>query len=1057
MQQSNHKGWIAWFAHNPVAANLLMICIFVAGIYTAMNIRTEGFPGFEANQVTISVEYKSGAAQETERGVTEKIERALTGTEGIKKVTSTSTASNSSIVIEKSSGTDLDKLLSDIKTKVDAVSLPSTAEKPVVVRAEEIEDAIQIELYGEADPDVLDTVARRIKDRLLEDALIPTVTISGERMQEISIEVQEEALQRYKLSFDELVRQVGNFSLISQQGSLKSENGRILIKADRQGYFLQDFESIPVVTLSDGTVVRLQDVAKITDAYTDDRSIYRYQGLPARKLSVQLIGKANLIPAAVRAREIINEVEAEDSLPTNIKFDFWEDESENISDRLSLMMKNGLMGMGLVLVTLALFLNLRTAFWVAMGLPIAFAGALTLMGDSFWGMTLNEMTTFGFIIALGIVVDDAIVVAESAHSVTEKEGDGIDNVIKGVKLVATPAIFGVLTTIAAFYPITLVTGRLAEVFSVFSWVVVFCLVFSIIESKFILPAHLAHLKHNAKPANPLSRGWKVIQNAVSGGLERFKQSVYRPLVKLSLRMRYLSALCFVVLFVAVVYMVPSGIVRVVFFPEIPRQIVTATYKGEPDLGYGRLFAEANRIEAAAHELKAQLDAEVTSGVSPITGIEMQASDDGNVTVLAITTPPSERDITANEIAERWRKLVGPVEGAQTIKFAADDFDFADFRVELLLDDVDQLIAASQYVEDRLSTQNGVLSVTNDFRAVRGRLNIELTDYGRSVGMTTSAISEQVFQAIGGAEIQEFQRNQQEVKVRVRYPEAQRSSAAALQTLYVRTPAGDPILLSSVANLHSDLTVDEIYRSSRKRVATLDAQINKDEIAADALVTYFNQEILPELQAMYPGVAVDFGGEVEQQREAIGGLMTAFGITIIAIYVLLAVPLKSYTQPIVVMIAIPFGITGAIIGHWIVGIPVSILSINGILALSGIVVNDSLLLVSAFNDNRAVGMPMRQALVAAGTQRMRAVILTSTTTFAGLAPMIFETAEQAQFLIPAAVSLGFGILFATLITLFLIPTFMMILADVRRLKETVIGLVAPKRMETDAREVTVVGE
>ncbi|MFS8182741.1 efflux RND transporter permease subunit [Pseudovibrio denitrificans] len=1057
MQQNTHKGWIAWFAHNPVAANLLMVCIIVAGVYTAMNIRTEGFPGFEANQVTISVEYKSGAAQETERGVTEKIERALTGTEGIKKVTSTSTASNSTIIIEKSSGTDLDKLLSDVKTKVDAVSLPSAAEKPVVVRAEEIEDAIQVEIFGDADPDVLDTVARRIKDRLLEDQLIPSVTISGERTQEISIEVQEDALQRYQLSFSELVRQVGNFSLISQQGSLKNENGRILIKADKQGYFLQDFESIPVITQTDGTVVRLQDVARITDAYTDDRSIYLYQGQPARKLSVQLIGKASLIPAAVRAREIINEVQAEGSLPTNIQFDFWEDESENISDRLSLMLKNGLMGMGLVLVTLALFLNLRTAFWVAMGLPIAFAGALALMGDGFWGMTLNELTTFGFIIALGIVVDDAIVVAESAHNVTEKEGDGIDNVIKGVKLVATPAIFGVLTTIAAFYPITLVTGRLAEIFSVFAWVVVFCLVFSIIESKFILPAHLAHLKHNAKPNNPLSRGWKVIQNGVSAGLERFKQSVYRPMVKLSLRMRYLSALGFVVLFVAVVYMVPSGIVRVVFFPEIPRQIVTATYKGEPDLGYGRLFAEANRIEAAAHKLKAQLDAESDSDVSPITGIEMQASDDGNVTVLAIATPPLERNITSNEIAERWRKLVGPVEGAQTIKFAADDFDFADFRVELLLDDVDQLIAASQYVEDMLATQAGVLSVTNDFRAVRGRLNIELTDYGRSVGLTTSAISEQVFQAIGGAEIQEFQRNQQEVKVRVRYPEAQRSSAAALQSLYVRTPAGDPILLSSVANLHSDLTVDEIYRSSRKRVATLDAQINKDEISADTLVTYFNEELLPQLQAKFPGVAVDFGGEVEQQREAIGGLITAFGITIIAIYVLLAVPLKSYTQPIVVMIAIPFGITGAIMGHWIVGIPVSILSINGILALSGIVVNDSLLLVSAFNDNCAKGMPIRQALVAAGTQRMRAVILTSTTTFAGLAPMIFETAEQAQFLIPAAVSLGFGILFATLITLFLIPTFMMILEDFSRLKAGVLRIASPKAVKADTPEVTAAGE
>ncbi len=479
-------------------------------------------------------------------------------------------------------------------------------------------------------------------------------------------------------------------------------------------------------------------------------------------------------------------------------------------------------------------------------------------------------------------------------------------------------------------------------------------------------------------------------------------------------------------------MIPSGHVRMVFFPEIPGSTITAIYESEPDLGYGRLFAEGYRLEKALHELNEELANEEPFSKPPLTGIELTASDTGTVTVTGVATLPSERSITISEMADRWRDKVGPVEGAKRLNFRASDFDDADFSVELLLDDLDLLIQASQIVEDQLATQTGVLSVTNNLRAVRGRMNISLTDYGRAIGLTTSSVSEQVFQAIRGAEIQRFQRDDQEVKVRVRYPDAERNSKAALEQLYVRTPDGNPVLLSAVATLSPDFTVDEIYHRERKRVATLETQIDKGSISAENLTSYFNNEIFPQLQQQFPGIEAEFSGEVEQQSEAIGGLITAFTIALIAIYVLLAVPLKSYTQPVIVMAAIPFGIVGAILGHWIVGLPISILSINGILALSGIVVNDSLLLVSAYNENKGNGTKIRKALILAGSLRMRAVILTSTTTFAGLAPMIFETAEQAQFLIPAAVSLGFGILFATLITLFLIPVFLMILDDIKGL-------------------------
>ncbi|MES0880903.1 efflux RND transporter permease subunit [Roseibium sp. SCP14] len=1042
-KKSDDGGWIAWFVRNPVAANLLMIFILLLGGMSFLSIRTEGFPSQPPRSVSISVSYDSGSAFETERGVTAKVERALKGLEGVKEVTSTSSSSLSSISIEMTSGYDLDKLLTDVKNRVDGVTLPADAETPVVTRELEIEEIAFLNIYGDVDHDVLKRVARRIRDRILADPAIPSVTILGELTPEVTIEIDQETLRRFQVSFADVVNVIAASSVTEEQGLLKSENGRIVVKADAQGTSLRDFENIELISGRDGQRVRLGEIATVRDGFTDDRQVYRFNGAPAIRLTMEMIGKADLVHAAGRVRDVVDEIRAETWLPEEIKLSLWNDKSVFINDRLSLMAKNGLMGMALVLLVLALFLDIRTAFWVSLGLPISFAGALILMGDSIWGLTLNEITTFGFIIALGIVVDDAIIVAESVHAEKEKHGASAQSVIRGVKKVAVPAVFGVLTTIAAFFPITLVPGRLAEIFSLFAWVVIFSLLFSIIESKFILPAHLAHARERSSSRNVLARGVRGLHKAIGDGLKFVTQRFYRPALRVVLRLRYLALIVAAGCFAASLWTVQTGMVRTVFFPDIPSELLTIRYVAKSDLGYGTIFAEALRIEEAGWRVNDELAMDEATSVPPIASIETNASESGDVTIVVALRPEVKDVLPLRRIADLWRKELGGVEGVQSLEFTTDDFDDPEFGVDLVLDDPDLLIAASRKARERVAELTGVLSATNSFQAARSRVRVELNDQGKALGLATSTVATQLASALNGAEVQRFQRSDEEVKVRVRLPFEDRRTLADLEAMYIRLADGNLVPLSDVARLRTDFTVDEVKRFDSNRVASLTADVDNSIATGDDLKVIFDEEIFPELKRDFPSLTIRYTGDLERQEEAMGGLVQAFIITLVAIYGLLAIPLKSYSQPFVVMAAIPFGIVGAILGHLINDLPISILSINGILALCGVVVNDSLLLVSTANTNRANGMDRIESLLNAGCTRMRAVLLTSATTFCGLAPLITETSEQAQFLIPAAVSLGYGILFATVITLVLIPTFLLIRDDIFRLASY---LFAPRRQE-----------
>lgn len=1038
---------ISWFARNPVAANLLMAVILLAGFATAMDLRTEGFPSLPPKAVTITVVNDSGSSKANEEGIALKIEEALRGLVGVKRITSTSTPSMTTVRVEKTSSQSLQVLAENVRSKVSGVALPTRAERPVYDVESLKELVASIQVTGDVDMDVLDEVAKRVRTRLQADPVIPLVTTGGMRTPEINITVKEGVLQAYGLTLKEVADRVGEFSSSNGNGELKGNGNSITVKANHQAYFRRDFEQIEIVSQKDGGKIYLSELATISDGFAEREVISRFQGKPSIGLYIQMIGKADLVPAAKRAREILKEIKAENQLPNAVELDMWNDASGYIADRLSLMMKNALIGVGLVFLFLALFLNIRVAFWVAMGLPVAFAGSFILMGDMFKGLSINELTTFGFIIALGIVVDDAVVIGESVYSarvraLKQKGVDRITATLNGVHQVAHSTIFGVLTTVAAFFPITLIKGEMAEIFAVFAWVVVFALIFSIIESKLILPAHLATITMGDETKNPSRLGsiWGAIQKVFSDLMLKMKEAIYLPTLKKMAAFRYASLFGFIGIFIFVIGLVPSGQIRMVFFPEIPSDTIVVSYSGVTGLNSKTFFKEADRIEEAARALDDELQQENKGQGALIVRLETIATQGGEAIITAELAPRSTRTVTTNEIARRWKEKVGSVEGVDKLDFASSWEGEEDLRIELISSDQDQLKTASEHLVHHLAGFEGVSDLRNSVKEGRPRLQLELRDLGKSLGLTSNGVATQLFGGLSGFEVQRIQRGSDEIKVRVRLPQNERSDVSALEDLQIRTPAGDVVALIDVARIIPDIAANSITRVNHQRVGVVTADTDKALTSGAEIVDELQKGFFKTLKTNNPGLTLKIGGEVQEEAAAIQGFMMAFAIALVSIYVLLAVPLKSYIQPVVIMSAIPFGVTGALLGHWINDVPLSILSINGILALCGVVVNDSLLLVTAYNKNRKKHMSVRHALLKAGSSRFRAVMLTSITTFVGLAPLILETSEQAQILIPAAISLGYGILFATAITLILVPVLVYIVEDFSKL--------VTKRLPTD---------
>ena len=1024
---SVRRGIIAWFATNPVAANLLLLLIIILGIMSLENTRKEAFPSLEPDSLTISVSYDSGSAKQSEEGLAIKIEDQLEDVNGIKSITSSSTGSGTTVTVEKQSDYDLDTLLRDVKTKVDAIStFPADADNPVIEKSEREDHAIWLQLYGDIGRASMQQLADELKNDLLNQSDISRVVISGNLDPLMVIEIDEERLQAYGLSLSDIEDAINQGSSTTMTAILSNKQLYLQLKASQQAYQRTEFAAIPVLTTSDGSQILLGSIANIKDSFADEEeALARFNGHDSIALQVVSTGQDDISKSVAAAKEVVKEWRADDKLPSGVELTSWYDRSTMITERLQLLVKNAITGIAMVFALLALFLNLTVAFWVAMGLPFIFFGTLYFMGDAFAGLTINEFTTFGFILALGIVVDDAVVIGESIYTSRSRYGDTIENTITGTQRVAVPTMFGVATTVAAFFAISQVSGHLGQLYSQFAMVVAICLVLSLVESKLILPSHLAHLNTQVKRSRFLPlRVWQSIQQGADRSLEWFNQRIYRPIIDLSLVYRYFVALIFICIFVAVMAMPFTGAVRMSFFPEITGDTVSAEFSMLNDASFGQTHAVLNLLEKQARQTDDQLRQDSQSGINNLQ-VTADSEQSGSLSIELADDAP----YNINDFARTWRELSGLPEGVKSLSIRSSHHMVDAFRVELRASSNDVLTSAGEALKAELAKISAVSGIEDNLEPGQPQLHLELTQQGRAFGITTDMLAEQVLQAFSGQVVQRFQRNSDEVEVKVRYPDEQRQTANDVLTANIRTEDGAVVPLSAVATATFGYTRDTITRIDGKRAIYISSDVDKDTLSATELVAQLKRDVVPQLERQYPGVSIYFAGEAEQQAETTTSMEKMFLLAMVIIYFLLAIPLKSYLQPIIIMSAIPFGIVGAILGHWFHDLSLGILSLNGIIALAGVVVNDSLLLVSTFNDIRENEDNLHDAISESCRSRLRAVLLTSFTTFAGLLPLLWETSMQAQFLIPAAVSLAYGILFATAITLVLIPSLLMIMYDV----------------------------
>ena len=1029
-QPASHKGVIAWFAGNDVAANLLLICIILLGIMSVDGLRKEAFPPWPVDSVTVNVPYDSGDATYTEEGVAIKIEEALASVNGVKRITSVSDANAATITVEAVTGYDLDDLLRDVKSKVDSIyNFPADAEKPVIEKQQYSNHAYSIKIYGDTDRGTLQTLAERVKVDLLAQSQISKVEIKGKAERLLSIEVDETKLEAYGLTLSDVQDAVTAESASALSTSLRSEEQIVRLKVSEQAYFSQQFAQIPVVADASGAIVRLGDISHIEDTFTDQAfTLARYNRLNGIGIELSVNETGDIIKLVEQADQVVKKWQRSTSLPQNVTIEAWNDGSALIRDRLALLIKNALSGIALVFIVLALFLNLRVAIWVVAGLPFVFSGTLFFMTEQFTGMSINEMTTFGFILALGIVVDDAVVVGESVYATRRKEGDTLASTIKGTQRVTVPTVFGVLTTVAVFVALANIDGNMGQVYAQFAVIVAICLMLSVVESKLILPAHLAHLNTHRKIGTGWKDSWARVQHGCDSSLTWFTEKMYAPFIEQVVHFRYAALMIAIAVFIFVVSMPFNGGVRVGFFPDIPGTVIEASIRMQNDASFGMTQKNLMLLEDLADQADRRL-----SGRGKPTGIgtvEIIANDDftGSVTVEL----NEEAAYSINEFTRQWKALTGSLEGVKSLDIRSGFGGGNEFKVELKAWNTQSLEYAGASFLEALSKISGVQGIDDNFHGGQNQLKFQLTQHGYSLGITTAELSRQVRQAFGGEVVQRYQRGKDEIKVRIRYPKSERRNISDVLEAKIGLPDGSVVPLSTVAKITEDYQQNERTRIGGLQAYYVTASVDKEVVSSTELVQRLQETLVPALQQRYPDLDIHFAGEAEEQAETAGSMVELFVIALMAIYILLAVPLRSYIQPLIIMTAIPFGLVGAILGHWFNDMMLSVLSFNGIVALSGVVVNDSLLLVSRFNENRNVGFRHKEAILEACTGRIRPVLLTSFTTFAGLAPLLSETSTQAQYIIPAAASLGYGILFATIITLLIIPAMLMIQQDLAKL-------------------------
>lgn len=1023
---TRRNGVIAWFAHNPVAANLLMLIIIAVGLGSAFSIQRAMFPKFDIDVIWIDAPYPGAAPEEVEQGIVLKIEEAISDVDGIKRVESNSMQSMATMLIEPHEGTDLQRLLNDIQNRVDAIPhFPEEAERPVISQPEIRFPALTLQLSGDIGERSMKALADSIRREVLTYPEVSAAEVVGARDYEIAIEVSEQLLREYHLTLGEVANIISASSLNLPGGSVQTDNGEIMLRTLGQAYVQQDFEGIVLRTFPDGTRLYLSDIATVRDGFTDNSGFAAFNGRYSLGVNVFAFGDQDIIETADAARAYAEERSL--SLPDGVRMDVWSDSTYYLKGRLGMMVDNLAMGALLVFIILALFLEIKLAFWVMLGIPVCFLGAMAVINTPYIDATLDMISLFGFILVLGIVVDDAIIMGESAYAEQEVHGHSIQSVVDGVYRVATPATFGVLTTIVAFAPTLFIDGMFGAFPKACGWVVILCLAFSLVESKWILPAHLAH----SKPArNRFLVSIDHIQEAVNRALKNFVEYRYQPFIKRCIRNRYMTIGVFVSALVLSVGLLAGGVIRIVLAPEIPGEFLSVELRMSQGVPEERTQEAVRQITSALREVEQEYQRESGTEDRLVSHMASYIFNRINGRIDVELTKEDQRSLNTQQIQERWNAAVGNLHGAEV--FAISSVDGPKFGAAIAFDlmhnDFDTLREASNELEEALRHYTGLYDIRNGASDTSDEFHLDILPEAESLGLTRLDLATQVRHAFYGAEAQRVQRGIDEIKVMVRYPRADRENISSLENMYIRTPAGDEVPFNSVAQLDVKQGLLTVTRINYQRAAEVTAEANKRLVEPSKVMADIENNVLPALMKKYPGLKYGISGSAEEEAKVASSMIVGFGLALFGIYALLAIPTRSYLQPLIIMGVIPFGMIGAIFGHWVTGYALSMMSLMGVIALSGVVVNDSLIMVDFVNKAIADGTDKMTAVVQSGMKRFRAILLTSMTTFAGLVPMLLEDSLQAQEIIPMAISLAFGIVFATVITLLLIPSLYMILDD-----------------------------
>ncbi|MEO1729719.1 MAG: efflux RND transporter permease subunit [Pseudomonadota bacterium] len=1045
----DRKGAIAFMARNGVAANLLMVAMFVAGIIAFGQIVQEVFPESSLDTIQVSVDFPGATPAEIEQSIVQRIEEAVETIEGVDTITATAREGKGTVNVQLEEGTDISKALDEVKSEVDQIqTFPAEADEPDIREVTTRSVVLRIALFGDVSERSLKETAFALEDQIAAMPEVSYVETSSVRDYQIFVDVSQEQLRALDLSLPDVSRIVSQSSLDSSAGSLDTPNEEVRLRTVGQNYNQADFEDIIVVSSSEGDLLRLGDIATITDGFEDSDLIARFNDKPVAFVDVYRTSDERVLDVAAAVKEMLAKRYVP---PPGIEFAVWNDQSQVLADRYELLLRNAGFGLILVLVALTLFLDLRLAFWSAVGIGATFVGAVFVL-DAI-GSSINMFSLFGFILALGLVVDDAVVVGENIYAEREGGRSGLGAAIAGAQRVRTPVIFAVLTSMVSVLPVLSTGGVIGKIIADVPLVVVSVLLLSLVEALLVLPYHLSHLPAAGQVAgNQITRFFERVQGAVD---KRFKAFVEGPLdagLQFSVKAPAVVISAAVALLIVMAGLIPAGVIKVAFFPQIEGDVISASVELPAGATVERTARVAQKIREAGDRVldRYATDEEREAGVRPYfveaiySTVGQRAVGQGGPGGTRTSSSPnladvqialmtgSDRPVGAGEIEAAWREEIGELPEVKSLSITSDDIDFgAAISVQLFDSDQNVLDSARVRVMDGITRINGAYDIESDQDAGLREIELRLKPSARTLGLTLEDVANQVRSAFFGAEAVRVQRGRQDVRVYVRLPEEERDSIADVGRLRIRVPSGGFTSLAAVADASFTEAPATIRREDGRRAVTITAEVNENAINGTQATRFIEEEILPDILADYPTLQYSFGGEEEERLESFADLGSAFGLALIAIYALLAIPFRSYTQPFVIMAAIPFGMVGGLFAHLLLGLELGILSLFGFVSLAGVIINGSLVMIDFFNENLAVGMDEDEAIIDAAKSRFRPIMLTATTTFLGVAPITFETSRQAQFLIPMAASLGFGVLIGTALLMLVIPSLAIVHVRTRR--------------------------